>query len=86
MSGRQLNHAIEGKEEPGPKAGDRLEDAAWPTSYDHPLDWNAQVQCGSKYMRAKRMPDQQWAQAHGAGTPISNVVVLDNRSAKGRLR
>jgi Protein of unknown function (DUF2726) len=56
-----------------------------PESCDHPVDWNAQVECGNKYMRAKRTFEEQWAKAHAA-SETSDVMVLDNSSAKSQRR
>jgi SAM-dependent methyltransferase len=45
----------------------RKKDQAWeafysaPASCEHPVDWNAQVECGNLYMRAKRRFEAQWA-------------------------
>lgn len=42
-------------------------DLAWaafysaPASCEHPVDWNAQVECGNQYMRAKKLFEQQSA-------------------------
>jgi hypothetical protein len=62
----------------------RQRDRAWadfyssPASCDHPSDWNAQVECGNQYMRAKRAFEEHWASAHGIGNNIAPVVVLEN--------
>jgi very-short-patch-repair endonuclease len=48
-------------------------------SCDHPVDWNAQVECGNQYMRAKQAFEAQWARAHGDSAAPSTVVI-DNHS------
>jgi hypothetical protein len=61
----------------------KKKDLAWaafytaPASCEHPADWNAQVECGNLYMRAKKVFEQRWMAEHGA----QGGVVLDNRSA-----
>ena len=59
--------------------------AAWaafyspPASCEHPVDWNAQVECGNQYMRAKKVFEQKWMVEHAnQGSPAD--VVLDNSS------
>jgi hypothetical protein len=61
--------------------------AAWaafysaPASCEHPVDWNAQVECGNRYMRAKKVFELKWAAEHpsqGSGAE----VVLGNSSLK----
>jgi hypothetical protein len=50
-----------------------------PTSCEHPVDWNAQVECGNQFMRAKKRFEAQWAAGHAAD-------VLDNGSTGGAHR
>lgn len=50
-----------------------------PTSCEHPADWNAQVECGNRYMRAKEKFEAQWAAEHGLGR-VMQPVVLSNAS------
>jgi Protein of unknown function (DUF2726) len=51
----------------------RKKDLAWaafyspPASCEHPADWSAQVECGNKYMRAKKIFEQKWEVEHPAG-------------------
>jgi Protein of unknown function (DUF2726) len=56
-----------------------------PASCEHPVDWTAQVECGNRYMRAKKVFDSRWAVDHSAEPAIGEVVVLDNQ-AVGRSR
>jgi hypothetical protein len=43
----------------------KKKDQAWaafysaPASCEHPIDWNAQVECGNQYMRAKKVFEQR---------------------------
>jgi hypothetical protein len=63
---------------------------AWPAFYsapascEHPASWNDQVECGNKYMRAKKLFEQQWATEHPSA-PVQEATVLDNASL-GRTR
>lgn len=50
-----------------------------PASCEHPVDWNAQVECGNQYMRAKKKFEAQWAAEHGLGQAMQPVV-LSNAS------
>ena len=50
-----------------------------PASCEHPTDWDAQVECGNKYMRAKKLFEQGWGKDHPASHG-SGAVVLDNSS------
>jgi hypothetical protein len=54
-----------------------------PVSCEHPVDWNAQVECGNQYMRAKREFEKQWAAEHASGQARGAAVVLDNGSIGG---
>jgi hypothetical protein len=62
---------------------------AWPAFYsapsscEHPASWNDQVECGNKYMRAKKLFEQQWVTEHPSA-PVQEAV-LDNASL-GRMR
>jgi Protein of unknown function (DUF2726) len=62
----------------------RQKDRAWADSYsspascEHPPDWNAQVDCGNQYMRAKRAFEEQWGRTHGSGNSSAPAVVLEN--------
>jgi Protein of unknown function (DUF2726) len=51
-----------------------------PTSCEHPVDWNAQVECGNQFMRAKKRFEAQWAAEHAADQTTGAAVVLDNGS------
>jgi hypothetical protein len=70
----------------------RQKDRAWaayyspPASCEHPADWNAQVECGNQYMRAKKAFETQWSKDHSPGDSVAPPVLLDNRSitAAGR--
>jgi hypothetical protein len=48
----------------------KKKDQAWAASYsapascEHPVDWNAQVECGNQYMRAKKLFEQKWTTEH----------------------
>jgi hypothetical protein len=67
----------------------KKKDQAWaafytpPTSCEHPADWNAQVECGNQYMRAKKVFEQRWEAEHPSVQGIGAGVVLDNESARG---
>jgi hypothetical protein len=67
----------------------RQKDLGWaafyspPVSCEHPVDWNAQVECGNQYMRAKRLFERQWAAEHASGQDTGAAVVLDNGSIGG---
>jgi very-short-patch-repair endonuclease len=54
-----------------------------PVSCDHPVDWNAQVECGNQYMRAKKLFEQRWAAEHALSQSTGAAVVLDNGSIGG---
>ncbi|HEX4051178.1 MAG TPA: DUF2726 domain-containing protein [Steroidobacteraceae bacterium] len=57
-------------------------DEAWAAYYKaspsclHPVDWNAEVECGNLYIRARRDFESQWARATGTHSP--GEIVLDN--------
>ena len=67
----------------------RQKDHAWlayysaPASCEHPVDWNAQVECGNQYMRAKRDFEKQWLADHPSGESAGSTIVLDNGSIGG---
>jgi hypothetical protein len=54
-----------------------------PTSCEHPVDWNAQVECGNQFMRAKKRFEAEWAAEHASGHATSAAGMLDNRSVGG---
>jgi hypothetical protein len=54
-----------------------------PASCEHPVDWNAQVECGNQYMRAKKKFEAQWVAEHGSGPAAGPVSALDNGSVGG---
>ena len=64
----------------------REKQRAWTTYYqalascEHPIDWNAQVQCGNQYMRAKRSFEAIWAERHSTKNAAESGLVLDNAS------
>jgi hypothetical protein len=64
----------------------RRKERAWVASYtrpascEHPADWNAQVECGNQYMRAKQAFERQWAHENEPDSSPPNGVVLDNQS------
>jgi hypothetical protein len=64
----------------------RQKDHAWlasysaPASCEHPADWKAQVECGNRYMRAKKEFEKQWTAGHASGQATGAAVVLDNGS------
>jgi hypothetical protein len=55
-------------------------DQAWaafyspPTSCEHPVDWNAQVECGNQFMRAKKRFEVQWVADHASDQTSGAVV------------
>jgi Protein of unknown function (DUF2726) len=67
----------------------RQKDRAWlayysaPASCEHPVDWNAQVECGNQYMRAKKDFEKQWLADHPSGEFGGAAIVLDNGSIGG---
>jgi len=67
----------------------RQKDHAWlahysaPASCEQPVDWKAQVECGNRYMRAKKEFEKQWLAEHAAGESGGGAVVLDNGSIGG---
>jgi hypothetical protein len=67
----------------------RQKDHAWlanysaPASCEHPVDWNAQVECGNQYMRAKKDFEKQWLADHPSGEFGGAAIVLDNGSIGG---
>jgi hypothetical protein len=44
---------------------------------EQPLDWNAQVECGNQYMRAKKRFETQWAVEHGSAVEIPAAIVIE---------
>lgn len=66
----------------------REKQAAWnkyyqpPTSCDHPIDWSEQVECGNRYMRAKKSFDLQWAKDHPIVPPATSDGVFDSLSMR----
>jgi len=70
----------------GVAALQRQKDLAWaafyspPISCQHPVDWNAQVECGNQYIRAKKLFEQQWVAEHASGDSTGAAIVLDNGS------
>lgn len=54
-----------------------------PASCEHPVDWNAQVECGNQYMRAKRAFEQNWTVEHSSSQGNGAAVILDGRSVAG---
>jgi len=52
-----------------------------PASCEHPTDWNAQVECGNEYIRAKRAFELKWAAEHPS--QAGGAVVLDSGSVGG---
>jgi hypothetical protein len=67
----------------------RQKNLAWaafyspPISCEHPVDWNAQVECGNQHMRAKQRFEQRWAAEHASSQATGAAVVLDNGSIGG---
>jgi hypothetical protein len=63
----------------------KQKDLAWaafysaPTSCEHPAAWNAQVECGNQYMRAKKVFEEKWAAEHPGGGSGAEFI-LDNRA------
>jgi Protein of unknown function (DUF2726) len=70
----------------------KQKDLAWmafysaPASCEHPADWAAQVECGNRYMRAKREFEKQWVAQHTSGLRTGEGVVLDNAAIGDRHR
>jgi Protein of unknown function (DUF2726) len=66
----------------------RQKQAAWaafyssPASCEHPVDWNAQVDCGNQYMRAKKVFEQKWEAEHPNQGGATDAV-LENSSVGG---
>jgi hypothetical protein len=64
----------------------RQKDSAWaaayaaPVSCEHPVDWNAEVECGNQYMRAKKAFETHWLKDHYPGDSVASAVALDNHS------
>jgi hypothetical protein len=56
-----------------------------PASCEHPVDWNAQVECGNLYMRAKKGFELKWAKEHPSEQSGTGVT-LDNSSVVGARR
>lgn len=68
----------------------KQKDLAWAAFYseqalcEHPVDWNAQVECGNQFMRAKKQFEAQWAAENASDVSTgAAVVVLDNGSPGG---
>ena len=67
----------------------KQKDQAWaayysaPTSCEHPVDWNAQVECGNQFMRAEKRFEAQWVADHASGQSHGAAVVLANGSMGG---
>jgi hypothetical protein len=57
-----------------------------PTCCEHPADWNAQVECGNQYMRAKQAFERKWAHENDPDSPPPNAVVLDNQAVSKTSR
>jgi hypothetical protein len=55
-----------------------------PPSCEHPIDWSAQVDCGNRYIRAKRAFELKWAAEHPVVQATGAEVVLDSGSVAGR--
>jgi hypothetical protein len=53
-----------------------------PASCEHPVDWNAQVECGNRYMRAKKRFEVQWAAEHASGQAAGPAAVLYDGSIR----
>jgi hypothetical protein len=51
-----------------------------PASCEHRVDWNAQVECGNQYIRAKKAFELKWEQEH----PSQTAVAPDDASVVGR--
>jgi hypothetical protein len=70
----------------------RQRDRAWavyyvaPASCEHPVDWNAQVECGNQYIRAKKSFEEKWSKDHGETISTEPGIVLDNLSLGGPQR
>lgn len=54
-----------------------------PASCEHSADWSAQVECGNRYMRAKKLFEQRWVAEHPTAQETGAGVVLDNGSVGG---
>jgi hypothetical protein len=88
-SARQPSFSVISPEKKGQLQGaavlQKQKDVAWaafyaaPTACEHPADWNAQVECGNQYMRAKKLFEQRWAAEH----PSSQVSGADGISIGG---
>ena len=52
-----------------------------PASCEHPIDWNAQVECGNQFMRAKKAFELKWTAEHPS-EPRETGVALDNPSVR----
>jgi len=69
------------------KAMQQKKDQAWaafytaPASCEHPADWGAQVECGNRYMRAKKVFEQRWAAEHPSISGNGAEVVPDGSSS-----
>jgi hypothetical protein len=57
-----------------------------PASCEHPVDWDAQVECGNRYMRAKKLFEQAWEAEHPQKQGSATEIVLDNGSVGGPRR
>jgi len=70
----------------------KRKDQAWvtfysaPTSCEHPVDWNAQVECGNLFMRAKKRFEAQWVDERTSGQATGAAAVLDSGSMGGARR
>ena len=67
----------------------KQKDLAWaafysaPASCEHPVDWNAQVECGNQFMRAKKRFEVQWAAENASDQTPGAAVILENGSMGG---
>jgi hypothetical protein len=67
----------------------RQKSQAWAASYsaprscEHPIDWDAQVECGNQYMRAKKRFETQRVAEHASGQTTGAAVILENGSIGG---
>jgi Protein of unknown function (DUF2726) len=67
----------------------KQKDLAWAVFYsapvlcEHPVDWNAQVECGNQYMRARKLFERRWMGEHASGQATGAAVVPDNGSIGG---
>jgi hypothetical protein len=59
---------------------------AVPASCEHPVDWTAQVECGNRYMRAKKVFETGWMAAHPGVEGNGRAIVLDNAAISGGHR